>query len=74
MYELENVLQLINSGQIKKIINGWTKRSSTIGRNISIMTNEGHITGKAIKIDNEGGLIISKGKKTDRILVGDVKE
>ena len=74
LYELENVLQLINSGQIKKIINGWTKRSSTIGRNVSIITNEGHISGKAIRIDNEGGLIISKGKKTDRVLVGDVKE
>ena len=74
LYELENVLQLINSGQIKKIINGWTKRSSTIGRNISILTNEGRISGKAIRIDNEGGLIISKGKKTDRVLVGDVKE
>ena len=74
LYELENVLQLINSGQIKKIINGWTKRSSTIGRNVSIITNEGRISGKAIRIDNEGGLIISKGKKTDRVLVGDVKE
>ena len=74
LHELENVLQLINSGQIKKIRDGWTKRSSTIGRNVSIMTNEGHKNGKAIRIDNEGGLIISKGKKTDRILVGDVKE
>ena len=74
LYELENVLQLINSGQIKKIINGWTKRSSTIGRNVSILTNEGHKSGKAIRIDNEGGLIISKGRKTDRVLVGDVKE
>ena len=74
LYELENVLQLINSGQIKKIINGWTKRSSTIGRNVSIITNEGRISGKAIRIDNEGGLIIYKGKKTDRVLVGDVKE
>ena len=74
LYELENVLQLINSGQIKKIRNGWTKRSSTIGRNVSIVTNEGRISGKAIRIDNEGGLIISKNKKTHRVLVGDVKE
>ena len=74
LYELENVLQLINSGQIKKIRNGWTKRSSTIGRNVSIVTNEGRISGKAIRIDNEGGLIISKNKKTHRVIVGDVKE
>ena len=74
LYELEKTLQSINSGQIKKIRNGWTRRSSTIGRNISIITNEGRVNGKAIKIDNDGGLIISKGKKTKRILVGDIKE
>jgi BirA family biotin operon repressor/biotin-[acetyl-CoA-carboxylase] ligase len=74
LYELENVLKLINSVQIKKIRNEWTKRSSTIGKNISIITNDGHIRGKALKIDNDGGLVISRGKKTERVLVGDVKE
>ena len=74
LYELENVLKLINSAQIKKIRNEWTKRSSTIGKNISIVTNDGHIRGRALKIDNDGWLVISKGKKTERVLVGDVKE
>ena len=74
LYELENVLKLINSVQIKKIRNEWTKRSSTIGKNISIVTNDGHIRGRALKIDNDGGLVISRGKKTERVLVGDVKE
>ena len=74
LYELEKILQLINSGQIKKIKNGWTKRSSTIGKNVSIITNEGHMNGKAMKIDDDGGLIILKGKKTDRVLVGDIRE
>ena len=74
LYELEKVLQLINSGQIKKIRTGWTKRSSTIGNNVSIITNDGRINGKAIKIDDDGGLIISQGKKTVRVLVGDVRE
>ena len=74
LYELEKKLLLIDSGQIKKIRNGWTKRSSTIGRNVSIVTNEGRMYGKAMKIDNEGALIISKGKKTYRVIAGDVKE
>jgi len=72
LYELENIFQLINSGHIKKIKNGWTKRSSTIGRNVSIITNEGNLNGKAVKIDSDGALIISKGKKSERILVGDI--
>ena len=74
LHELENVLKLINSAQIKKIRNEWTKRSSTIGKNVSIITNDGHIRGRALKIDSDGGLVISRNKKTERVLVGDVKE
>jgi len=72
LYELENVFQLINSRRIKKIKSEWTKRSSTIGRNVSIITGEGNVNGKAVKIDSDGALIISKGKKTEKILVGDI--
>ena len=72
LYELENVFQLINSRRIKKIKSEWTKRSSTIGRNVSIITGEGNVNGKAVKIDSDGALIISKGKKAERILVGDI--
>jgi len=72
LYELENIFQLINSGYIKKIKNGWTKRSSTIGKNISIITNDGNLNGKAVKIDSDGALIISKGKRIERVLVGDI--
>ena len=74
LYELENVFQLINSRRIKKIKSEWTKRSSTIGRNVSIITSEGNVNGKAIKIDSDGALIISKGKKSERILVGDITQ
>ena len=74
LQELENVFQMINSGRIKKIKNDWTKRSSTIGKNISIITDTGNLHGKALKIDSDGGLIVSKGKNIQRILVGDIKE
>jgi len=72
LYELENVFQMIDSMHTRKIVNQWTKRSSTIGRNVSIITNDGNLNGKAIKIDSDGALIISKGKKIERILVGDI--
>ena len=74
LYELENVFQLINSRRIKKIKSEWTKRSSTIGRNVSIITSEGNVNGKAVKIDSDGALIISNGKKAERILVGDITQ
>jgi len=72
LYELENIFQMIDSNHIKKIVNQWSKRSSTLGRNVSIVTENGRINGKAVKIDNDGALIISKGKNVERILVGDV--
>jgi len=72
LYELENILQLISSSYIKKITSEWTKRSSTIGRNVSIVTNDGKLNGKAVKIDSDGALIIYRGKNTKRILVGDL--
>ena len=73
LYELENVFQMINSKHTKKIINQWTKRSSMIGKNVSIVIGNDSINGKAVKIDNDGALIISKGKKIERILAGDIR-
>ena len=72
LYELENVFQMINSGSNKKIVTEWTKRSSTIGKNISVITDDGRFNGKAIKLDIDGGLIITRGKKTKKLFVGDV--
>jgi len=72
LHELENVFQMIDSKHTRKIVNQWTERSSTIGRNVSIVTRNGRMNGKAVKIDNDGALIISKGKKVEKILVGDI--
>ena len=72
LYELENVFQMINSGSNKKIVAEWTKRSSTIGKNVSVITDDGRFNGKAIKLDIDGGLIITRGKKTKKLFVGDV--
>ena len=63
---------MIDSKHTGKIVNQWTKRSSTIGRNVSIITGNGSINGKAMKIDNDGALIISKGKNIEKILAGDI--
>jgi BirA family biotin operon repressor/biotin-[acetyl-CoA-carboxylase] ligase len=73
LYEAENIFKMIDSKQTRKIINQWTKRSSTIGRNVSIVMGSGRINGKAVKIDNDGALIISKGKNIKKILAGDIK-
>ena len=71
LQDLEKIIELLNESQVKKIIKEWTKRSSTIGKNVELTTKEGKTRGKAIKIDDDGALVIS-GKKTTRVLAGDI--
>jgi BirA family biotin operon repressor/biotin-[acetyl-CoA-carboxylase] ligase len=72
LLELEEIYNILNTGDIKKIIRDWTKKSSTIGQNIELNTEDGKIKGKAIKIDDDGALVISTNKKNKRITSGDV--
>ena len=72
LIELEKIYHLLNTKQIEKILSEWTKRSSTIGKNVQLDTIEGKIKGKAVKIDNDGALIVSHNTKLVRVLAGDV--
>lgn len=72
LIELEQIYNLLNTGDTKKIIRDWTKRSSTIGQNIELNTDDGKIKGKAIKIDDDGALVILENKKNRRITSGDI--
>ena len=58
LYELEKVFQLINSRRIRKIKNEWTKRSSTIGRNVSIITSEGIHNTEAEELARSAGIMV----------------
>lgn len=70
LIELEKVYDLLSKKQTKEIIVEWTKRSSTIGKNIEVNTRDGKIKGRAIKIDEDGALILDSNKH--KIIAGDV--
>ncbi|MGY5148232.1 MAG: biotin--[acetyl-CoA-carboxylase] ligase [Candidatus Nitrosopumilus sp. bin_7KS] len=72
LLELEKIYKALNERQIKKIISEWTLRSSTIGKNVELNTVESKIKGKAIKIDDDGALIVSNNNKNHRIIAGDI--
>ena len=72
LLELEKVYEELNKNEIKKTITEWTKRSSTIGKKVEMNTLDGKITGKAIKIDEDGGLIIKNKEKTSKVFAGDI--
>jgi len=72
LVELEKIYDLLNTKQTKKIISEWTKRSSTIGKNVVLDTRDGKIKGKALKIDEDGALVVSDNGKINRIIAGDI--
>lgn len=72
LVELEKIYKLLDTKQTKKIISEWTKRSSTIGKNVKLNTVDGEIKGKAIKIDEDGALVVSENKNTNRVIAGDI--
>jgi len=70
--ELEKIITLLDDGKTSTIIQRWEKISTTIGKKVSVKTNDGIITGLAKKINSDGSLIIVKNGKAQRLLVGDV--
>ena len=40
LVEFEKIYELLNTKQTKKIISEWTKRSSTIGKNVELETRD----------------------------------
>lgn len=70
--ELEKIYESLNSKHTKKIISEWTKRSSTIGKKIEMNTIDETIKGRAVKIDEDGALIVDTGDKLQRVIAGDI--
>jgi len=71
LVELEKIYKSLNAKQTKNIVEEWTLRSSTVGKEVEINTTDGKIKGKAVKIDEDGALIV-ENDKTHKIIAGDV--
>lgn len=72
LYELEKLYEMILRGKLEYLIKEWTKRSSSIGKSVTVLSPTGMIRGKAIRVDKDGALVVSNKGKSQRILVGDV--
>jgi BirA family transcriptional regulator, biotin operon repressor / biotin---[acetyl-CoA-carboxylase] ligase len=73
LFELERLYYILLKKESKFLIKEWTKRSSTIGKRITIALPSGMLRGKAVRIDGDGALVISNKGITQRIIVGDVR-
>jgi BirA family transcriptional regulator, biotin operon repressor / biotin---[acetyl-CoA-carboxylase] ligase len=72
LLELEKLYQILSKKEPAFFIREWTKRSSTIGKSVAITLPNETLRGKALRVDDDGALIISNKGKTRRVIVGDV--
>jgi BirA family biotin operon repressor/biotin-[acetyl-CoA-carboxylase] ligase len=72
LFELERLYNHLTTDHHHGIKKEWEKRSSTVGRSVTVLTPSGKVKGKAIGIDHDGSLLMSCRGKTQRLLVGDV--
>ena len=72
LFELEQMYNKVISNSIGNIRKEWIKRSSTIGKNVTVTTMTGKLKGKAIGIDGTGALLLSNKGKIHRLLAGDI--
>ncbi|MHB8547299.1 MAG: biotin--[acetyl-CoA-carboxylase] ligase [Nitrosotalea sp.] len=72
LLELEHRYNTVVSNSIGQIRKEWAKRSSTIGKNITVTTTTGILKGKAIGIDKTGALLLSNRGKVQRLLAADI--
>ncbi len=70
--ELEGILRLLADGKSQLIITQWTKRSSTIGKNVTVSGTTGTATGRAVRIDDDGSLVLKQRTGYARISAGDI--
>ena len=72
LYDLEKLYEMILRGNSEYLIKEWTKRSSSIGKTVIVLSPTGTIRGKAVRVDEDGALVVLSKGKSKRILVGEV--
>ncbi len=72
LLELEGMYYKMISGSISGIRHEWEKRSSTIGKNVKILTPGGRVVGRAVGISDDGSLLVRSNHKTRKVMVGDI--
>ncbi len=70
--ELESTLESLQANKTQQITEQWVKNSSTIGQTITVTDVGSKISGKAVRLDKDGSLIVKQGSKMIRVTSGDI--
>jgi BirA family transcriptional regulator, biotin operon repressor / biotin---[acetyl-CoA-carboxylase] ligase len=73
IYFLEILYGRFIEGEIDHILEKWSERSSTLGKQVRIQTSGGSMEGKALGVDQTGALMLKIDGSLHRIDVGDVE-
>ena len=74
LVELEKIYDNLNSGHTANIISQWVDRTSTIGRRVKVHSVDGEMYGKAIRIDDDGALVVSNNGREYRVIADSITE
>jgi BirA family biotin operon repressor/biotin-[acetyl-CoA-carboxylase] ligase len=70
--ELDNLYHDVASRQFHRIVSEWNKRCAMFGQRVRIARNKEAITGKALGLSPDGGLIVETTRGREVVYAGDV--
>jgi BirA family biotin operon repressor/biotin-[acetyl-CoA-carboxylase] ligase len=73
LMELESVYLSLQNGQFGMVHSQWEAALETVGRRVSVADSGGVVTGRALRVDADGALVVRvDGGEERRMLAGDV--
>lgn len=63
---------MIQRGDLSSVLKTWKLYDTTIGKRITVNRNDGKLTGTAVRVDPDGGLIVSADGIESKVFSGDV--
>jgi BirA family transcriptional regulator, biotin operon repressor / biotin---[acetyl-CoA-carboxylase] ligase len=69
---LTNRIAMLEQGGIGALLTDWRRHAVGLGGPVSVHTPAGMISGVAVGVDDEGGLLVESSGETHRLLAGDV--
>jgi BirA family biotin operon repressor/biotin-[acetyl-CoA-carboxylase] ligase len=70
--EADGLLPSVHKGDVPTIMDEWNSRCSMFGKPVTITHGEDRITGTALRLDAEGGLVIETAAGPSTFYAGDV--
>ncbi len=72
MTSMESAYRDVRNAEFSALLDEWNARCTMFGRQVTVAQNEGRITGKAVGLNTDGGLILETPAGIRTIYAGDI--